>query len=146
MDLDDARTWPPAVLDFAEHWGAVLDGATGHPCDLAVPAAQESFMALIGDQPLRAYHSTRLLDEETADIQRGGLVPLTDELVASRIRRARLAGYLTDAEGDTLLAKSALAPGGSEGQRRGQVCAVPGGASRASSARVPGIWPRRPTS
>lgn len=70
VDLDGIATWPSAVTGFAERWAAALDGTTHVACDLALPeAAQDSFLALIGDRPVRAYHSTRLLEEEAVAVR-----------------------------------------------------------------------------
>lgn len=126
VDLDDVGTWPPDVRRLAEHWGAMLDGTTRFACDLALPdTVQESFMALIGDGPLRAYHSARLLDEEAQAIRRRGLIPLSEDLVTSRVRAACASGHLMAAERDALLSDSAFASGSTTG-RPGQVCAVAG--------------------
>ena len=126
MDLDDARTWPPAVRGFAEHWAGILIGSVCDASDLAVPPAdRETFTTLIGDEPFRVYHCTRMLDEETADIRRDGMAPLSRALVTSRIQLACAAGYLTTSEASALLSGSAIESAGT-GERLGQVCAVAG--------------------
>ena len=126
VDLDEVESWRPAIRGFAEHWASALGSTTRFAGDLALPdTAEDSFMALVGDLPVRAYHSTRLLEEEAAAIRRRGLIPLSEELVTSRIRSACASGHLTAAERDALLAGGVFASGGSVG-RPGQVCAVVG--------------------
>jgi hypothetical protein len=126
VDLDDVESWPPAIRGFVEHWASAMGGTTRFAGDLALPdTAEDSFMALVGDLPVRAYHSTRLLEEEAAAIRRRGLIPLSEELVTSRIRAAYASGHLTADERDVLLAGSVVASGDSVG-RPGQVCAVLG--------------------
>jgi len=126
VDLDGIATWPPAVRDFAEHWATALDGTTRVACDLALSeTAQDSFATLIGDRLIRAYHSTRLLEEEATAIRSQGLIPLTEELVTSRVQAAYASGHLTAAERDVFLSDSIFASGNAAG-RRGQVCAVVG--------------------
>ena len=126
VDLDGIATWPPAVRGFAERWATALDGTTRVAYDLALPeTAQDSFMTLIGDQPVRAYHSTRLLEEEAGAIRAHGLIPLAEELVTSRVQAAYASGHLTAAERNALLSSSVFASGNITG-RLGQVCAVAG--------------------
>ncbi len=126
VDPDDPGTWPSAVRKLAERSAAVLDGSASCAADLPVPSeAAESFMELIGDGLLRAYHCTRLLAEEAADVRRRGLVPLSAALVESRVRAACGASYLTAAEAGALVSGSALAAGSERG-RLAQVCAVAG--------------------
>lgn len=71
------------------------------------------------------FHSTRLLEEETTAIQSQGLIPLAEELVASRIQAAYASGHMAAAERDVFLSNSIFASGNTAG-RRGQVCAVVG--------------------
>lgn len=82
-------------------------------------------MQLIGDLPIRAYHSTRLLEEEVAAIQNQGLTPLSEELVTSRVQAAYTSGHVTAAEHEVLLSGCMFAVGNVAG-RPGQVCAVVG--------------------
>ncbi len=126
VDLDDVGSWPPAIRSFAEHWAAALAGTSQYSSDLNLPEAEQaSFMTLVGDGSLRAFHSTRLLDEEAEAIRRHGLLPLSEELVTSRIRNAYISGHLTAGERDVLLSGSVFALGNLTG-RPGQVCAVIG--------------------
>jgi len=119
VDLDGIATWPPAVRDFAEHWATALDG-TRVACDLVLSeTAQDSFVTLIGDRPIRAYHSTRLLEEEATAIRSQGLIPLAEELVISRVLAAHASCHLTAAERDAILSESIFAYGkvpGAEGR------------------------------
>jgi hypothetical protein len=104
LDLDDTGSWPPAIRAFAERWATALDGSTRFTRDLAVPdATEESFKVLIGEQPVRAYHCTRLLDGEAAAIRRTGLLPLSEDSVIRRVQAAYASGHLTAAERDVLL-------------------------------------------
>ncbi len=126
VDIDDVGTWPLHIRVFSEKWASALQGTTRLAADLELPDAEQiSFEAMIGDLPLRVFHCTRLLDEEAAAIRRQGLVRLSEELVASRIRSACAAGHLTAAERDTLTSGSVFASGNAAG-RPGQVCAVVG--------------------
>jgi hypothetical protein len=126
VDLDDIGSWPPAIRDFAEHWASAAGDTTRFASDLELPDdAEDSFTALLGDRLVRAYHSTRLLQEEAAAIRRDGLIPLSEELATSRIRAACASGHLTAAERDALLSGSLFASGNIIG-RPGQVCAVVG--------------------
>jgi hypothetical protein len=126
VDIDDVGTWPPHIRVFSEKWASALQGTTRFAADLKLPAAEQAlFEAMISSLPLRAFHCTRLLDEEAAAIRRQGLVPLSEAFVASRIRNACAAGHLTAAEHDTLMSASVFAAGNLTG-RPGQVCAVVG--------------------
>ncbi len=125
VHLDGQRTWPAAVREFAEHWAGELGGSSECAGDLRFPErALAEFTALIRSSPVRAYHCTRLLDEEAADIRSGGLRPLTVDLVEARIRAACAGGWLTLDEGEALLSGNAVDC--DRGQRFGQVCAVAG--------------------
>jgi len=125
VDIDDVGTWPPRIRAFCKNWASVLQD-TRFITDLKLPDGEEaSFETMIGHLPLRAFHCTRLMDEEAEAIRRQGLVPLSERLVASRIRRAYVSGHLTAAERDTLTSGTVFASGNAAG-RPGQVCAVMG--------------------
>lgn len=126
LDLDDTGSWPPAIRTFAERWATALDGSTRFACDLGLPGSvEESFGELIGEQPVRVYHCTRLLEEEAAAIRCNGLVPLSEDFVVRRVCAAYASGHVTAAERDALLSGSVFASGSTTG-RPGQVCAVVG--------------------
>jgi hypothetical protein len=125
VDLDDVNTWPPDIRTFAEKWALTLQGTT-RVLDLDLPNVEHaSFMTMICQRPLRAFHSTRLLDEEAAAIRRQGLHPLSEELVTSRVRNAYAAGHLTATERNALLLGNVFASGNAAG-RSGQVSTVVG--------------------
>jgi hypothetical protein len=124
VDLDDRRSWPAAIQDFARHWAAELHGSTRSASDLNIPpAAGDAFMQLIEGWPIRAYHCTRLRDDEAAAILQQGLTPLSGQLITSRIRDA--AEDLAPADRAALLADNAVARGDMT-RRLGQVCAMVG--------------------
>jgi len=71
---------------------------------------------------LVVYHATRLLDHEIDAIRRDGLLPLSEELVRTRIEAAHDLGYLTHNERNQLLARNLFVDGSDVSIREGQVC------------------------
>src|SRR4051794_39741687 len=100
IDLDDPRTWPPAVRSWAQERAAALAGSTEIAGDLNTDLVEREaeFRALFGASKMLVYHCTRLLEWEAEDIRDGGLVPLSGELVERRIARAQERGALSQNE------------------------------------------------
>jgi hypothetical protein len=123
IDVDDVGTWPTEVRDLVDEWCERLRGTTEYASDLEISWDDEAgCLELVGDQPLLAYHFTRLLDievERIRDVE--GLRPLTRELVERRIDDALASGRVTAEQVERLRATHVFLVDGGSG-RRGQIC------------------------
>lgn len=127
VDPDDQRTWPANVLAWARTRAASLAGSTEFTSDLNTELLEreQEFRALFAGTKVIVYHCTRLLEWEADDIRRGGLAPLTPELVARRIDQAEVRGPLGPEIAARLRASDVFTLRSATG-RDGQVCAVIG--------------------
>jgi hypothetical protein len=84
VDPDDEPTWPAGLK---EHLLSVpLDKSLYAPDQRVAPEAATRFLELLAGMKVRMYHCTRLLPHETDWVRADGLVPLTQELIARRVR------------------------------------------------------------
>jgi hypothetical protein len=139
VDLDHPSTWPPEVRDHVASRTAELEGTTYNTTDLMIsPEEEDEFRALLAGQPLVAYHATRLLDHEAEAIRRDGLLPLSEDLVRSRIQAAHQTGSLSDQEREHLLAHNLFAAGDDTSNRECQVSLFI--SRRVLDDEIAGIW------
>ncbi|WP_157741376.1 hypothetical protein [Jiangella sp. DSM 45060] len=93
VDVDDEDTWPEPVREFvrrhAKTFGADEED-TGDLEDYGFAAGN-----YLRGRLLKAYHCTRLLDHEKADIQQDGLRKLDSAMIEKRLAKARACGQLT---------------------------------------------------
>lgn len=125
--LDDPGTWPEPLHEFVRE---LIDGISEVPeytCDLwhVLPERSETMVDVITGLRFAAFHCTRLLDHEVANIYETGLRLLTEELVAEKIDRAHAMGYLSTEDRDGLRERNCFAIGNATG-REGKVCLVAG--------------------
>jgi len=122
IDVDDPATWTTEVKGFVDDHAARLEGTTEYTSDLRItPEEEDEFRSLLAPNPLKVYHATRLLEHELESIRIGGLVPLSADLVRSRIETAAIKGYLTEAERDDLLVNNLFDGGHEVSNREDQV-------------------------
>jgi hypothetical protein len=119
VDPDVPDTWPPQITDAVTRRAACLRGTTEFTSDLQ--AGDGWLRPLLGGCLLRAYHCTRLLDHEVAQVRSQGLRPLTDDLLRDRIEWAFAHGHISAPERALLLEDHVFATGHAE-NRRDQVC------------------------
>jgi hypothetical protein len=100
IDPSNPETWPPHVAALVNNLTAQATELVGSladqpACDLPGSIGydrseewQERFDSAVGDQPVLAYHATRLLRHEADWIRRDGLQILTQELIERRVTTA----------------------------------------------------------
>ncbi|MET9313094.1 hypothetical protein ABZX12_14820 [Kribbella sp. NPDC003505] len=126
VDLDDQESWPAGIVDLAQSEARRLAGTTEHYTDLQIKQDHDLLADLLGHK-LRAFHSTRLLDAEVSAIRETGLVALSDDLIAARLRHAVAAGALSPKEAEVIASEHLLNDlDGRGAHRTGQVCFVSG--------------------
>lgn len=120
IDVDDPGSWPDdlreAVSELAE-----AQGSPEHLDEIDLPDDGDDFQELIRGRLVRAFHATRLLEHEIANIRFGGLAPLSQALIERRIQGAVIAGDLEQLAGESLLHGNALKSRRNE-LRADQVC------------------------
>jgi len=84
IDLDHKSTWPAELIVWLKN----------HQSTQEVENDSESFFALTSDWYLKAYHATRLLDEEVNDILQTGIQCLDRNLIKKKYLYA--SNYLPD--------------------------------------------------
>jgi hypothetical protein len=124
IDVDDQATWPDELLEQVDAWLAALEPGQEYPGDLDLPQ-DEWAPELLAGRPLRAYHATRLLPHEVLRVLAEGLLPLTRDLVESRIAGAHAAGYIEDEDAALFRRTNVFRHDGGRG-RRDQVCLILG--------------------
>jgi hypothetical protein len=138
VDVDAATTWPRDIMRMATRIASEVRGSARFVQDMRIPTEiEDEFRSLFVGHPLRAYHATRLLPHEEDRIRDTGLVPLSEKLVASRIRDAADVGALSPATRDILLAGHVFAEGRANG-REGHVSLFVG--KRPLDRDVAGLW------
>jgi hypothetical protein len=128
VNLDDRRTWPSGVLQWATEHAKRIDVAAGeYTSDLpgVLLEHEPELRALLEGQKLLAFHCTRLLDYEAIWIREEGLRRLTPDLVDRRIDGAFERGYISEEERERLRVNTVFALN-EERHREGQVCLVIG--------------------
>jgi hypothetical protein len=126
VDVDDPTTWPKGIPEWVAPYVDALRGTTIYTSDLRVPLEREDELrTLLAGHRMLAFHCTRLLDHEVADVRAHGLRPLTLELVNERIERAHAHGYLGDADRNRLRERNVFAMNEAE-YREDKVCVVLG--------------------
>lgn len=89
MKLDDPQTWPADVRSQAEMWAEMLHGSTEYVSDLDLEKEDEDvFRSKLAGRLVVAFHATRLLDIEVANIATNGLRLASHNLVLDRIDAA----------------------------------------------------------
>lgn len=89
IDVDDPTTWPDSTKGWVRRRASALVGTTRYVEDLAIHLEEEAgFRQTLGPCKVRAFHCTRLLPHEIADIRTNGLRLLTEDLVRDRITAA----------------------------------------------------------
>ncbi|MDA0301253.1 MAG: hypothetical protein O2822_01890 [Chloroflexi bacterium] len=122
IDLDDFPTWPDDVREMVRR----VSGSADDLVDLWLPDEDVVFFdSMVRRYRVRAYHATRLLDEDRADILRVGLTALSRELVEARLARAAEDGLVSSTEHQFFLANHAFSRGAAE-NREGRVCLILG--------------------
>ncbi|GAA4980385.1 hypothetical protein [Kitasatospora paranensis] len=125
VDVDDSRTWPPALADLVGRLADDVDLAEADRdeyVDLDLDAYEDDVLALLDGHLVRALHCTRLLDYEADAIRAEGLRLLDEDLVNDRLDQARERGLFTDAEHTLLRSGHRLAPGRRVMGSSGEVC------------------------
>jgi hypothetical protein len=121
VDVDDLRTWPDPLRAFMDRFVAEVDvKRAGTGIEEEAPMVD----ALRGHE-LLAFHCTRLMANEVADIRRFGLRLLDEDLVRSRIAAADARGELSRAARAYAETRNVFATGNSA-HRVGQVRCVLG--------------------
>jgi hypothetical protein len=122
VDVEDPTTWPEPVHGWARQWSdrphLSLDPV---PVDLL--EREPELRGLLVGHKVRAYHCTRLLEHEVADIRDQGLRKLTPDLIADRITAAHAADAIDDDLRDRLSSRNAL-EWENAANREGRVCVV----------------------
>jgi hypothetical protein len=144
VDLDRPSTWPEDLLEAVESLIQRLSSRSRYPLDLRAPdSAVEAFDRVLFGYPIRALHATRLLEHEVDLIRTQGLRLATAELVRDRIEAAYVAGYVTDADRDTLHEAHVFTLNETAG-RKDQVClfvsTVPLTSDIGAIAELVGTW------
>jgi hypothetical protein len=124
IDVDDQSTWPDELLEQVDVWLAALEPGQEYTSDLDLPQHEWTHDLLDG-RPLRAYHATRLLPHEVLRARAEGLLPLTPDLVESRIAAALAAADIDDGDAALFRRTSVFRADGGRG-RRDQVCLILG--------------------
>lgn len=124
IDIDDQATWPAELLEQVDAWLEALEPGQEYTGDLDLPQ-DEWTPDLLDGRPLRAYHATRLLPHEVRRVWAEGLLPLTHELVESRIAAAHAAGDIDDEDAALFRRTNVFRHDGGRG-RRDQVCLILG--------------------
>jgi hypothetical protein len=135
-DPDDEATWPAGLRDYLLQLPL---GGSSYTSDLHLdPEVEQRFRDILAGAKCRVYHCTRLLPHELEWVKAEGLIPLTQELIARRIRVLEEVGGMTDAIGAAARGQSDQAAYW-RGSREGQVCLILG--SRIFSAEPNGAAP-----
>ncbi len=79
-------------------------------------AILEQVETILAGRDLLGFHCTRLHDDEICAIVDGGLVPLSPELVAARVKKRVIAGDITEAGAAKLLSQHRAADENRQGQ------------------------------
>jgi len=129
VDVDDRGSWPAHVNMYAEQWAERLRGTTKYTGSLDIPLEQEGkFCQMFEGYLVRAYHCTRLMDQERDGIYAHGLRIFTADLMTDRIKAAHAAGEITAAECERYLRSHAFASVDRDKHcdenRAGQVCLI----------------------
>jgi hypothetical protein len=124
VDVDDAATWPAPVREWASGW-ADRRGLSLESLPVDLMEREPELRALLSGQKLIAFHCTRLLEHEVAEIRERGLRQLTADLIADRIASAHAAGAINEELRNLLSSKNALEWWNAD-SREGQVCTVLG--------------------
>ncbi|MGO1053252.1 hypothetical protein [Crossiella sp. CA198] len=98
VDLDNPGTWPTVLAGRVRELTEEARGTTDCTGDLAVEQYEDEVCGLLDGYLVRAFHCTRLLEHEAANIQAHGLRTLSPALVQTRLTEARDYGYLTEAD------------------------------------------------
>ncbi|MDB5963496.1 MAG: hypothetical protein JWP59_4790 [Massilia sp.] len=130
-------TWPRPLRDALTVALAGVEPSTVGG-DLRLPVSESEVTDLLGGEPLRTYHATRLLPHEVESVRREGLRALSPDHVERRITEAVAAGAITGSEAARMRAETVYATG-FQGIRTGQVCAVVGLTAFSEDWR--GVWP-----
>lgn len=101
IDLDSADTWPPALSALVRDTARARKGTVSSASDLHLSDGPE-FRAALGGAPVRAYHCTRLLDQELEQIKTQGLRRLSPALLSARIDMAQRVGAIDADEAQQL--------------------------------------------
>ena len=129
VDVDDLGTWPTDVTTLVQGYADTLREADEgeNRKDLVMTAGHldVELERMLRSRRLRAYHCTRLLDHEAADVRARGLRPLNGQLVADRLQAAVDYGYLTAKQREVLDGESRLGPRAEGAAVHDQVCLVP---------------------
>ncbi|HKO38849.1 MAG TPA: hypothetical protein VJU14_10820 [Solirubrobacterales bacterium] len=106
VDVDDPSTWPAEMLAWVR--GFAERGESVDEMDIALVEREHELRVLLTRHRLLAYHCTRLLPHEVADIRRRGLRRLSRATIDERIAAAFAHGFLTPRLRDQLLAGTVL--------------------------------------
>ena len=96
VELADPLTWPEAIRGLVSAQPAW--GGTDSASDLEVYYDPGAVVAALDGYRLRAFHATRLLDQEVQEVRAKGLRRLGPELVKDRLAGAVAVGALTKEE------------------------------------------------
>jgi hypothetical protein len=92
VDPDDPTTWPEAVYQQVCHWDE-----QGTELESTKLIEEEHLLhAHLAGYRLRAYHCTRLTEEEVASIRADGLSVFSKDVFDRRIENQRAVGHLDD--------------------------------------------------
>lgn len=123
IDVDLPDTWLEEVHNRVAYYARRLEGSSASTLDLDISFdEQEAFREELAGTQVKVYHATRLLDHEVESIRAEGLIPLSADLVRTRIKRAAERGALSQDERDELLAGNLFDAGDNVSNREGQVC------------------------
>ena len=127
ISLDDVETWPEGLCEEVQARCDSLIEADREFADWRIePDEEDAFRySHLARHLIETYHCTRLLDHEVDSIGSDGLVPLSQDLVESRLMRARKMGALGQETYRILIAGHAFTSDRAR-SRAGQVCLVLG--------------------
>lgn len=137
IDVDDPGSWPDDLRGVVSKL-ADAQGSPEYLDEIDLPDdGKDEFQELMRGRIVRAFHATRLLEHEIANIRSDGLAPLTEALIERRIEDAVAAGDLEQLAGEALLHGNALKSRRNE-IRADQVCLFL--SDRVMRDEVGGIW------
>lgn len=127
IDVDDRSTWPSDVAALVERCVEATRDSTDLPGDLVTQARRfdPELRELLADHRLRAYHCTRLMDHEIANVREHGLRPLDAQLVVDRLEAACEHGYIDASQRDELKRSSRIDERADGMKVLDQICLVP---------------------
>jgi hypothetical protein len=118
IDIDDTGTWPASLLEVVQEAAVECDGVESTIDVRLNDDVTARVVKELDGLAVRVFHATRLLPHEVERIRASGLEPLSDELVAWRLKRAAEMGLLSNHDVSELQAHRRTRDPGQAGTHR----------------------------